>query len=193
VTHSKRRLFFALWPDDTVRRRLMAAADLVTRTHDVAGRRIPAERVHLTLSFLGDQDADGERRAREAAVQVRAEPFDLTLDHAGSFHVSRAGWIGAARSVEPLDRLWLALVGALEHCSLAPDRRALAPHVTCWRNVRRRIGPVAVEPIVWSVREFVLVHSVLGAQPEYHVVSHWPLQTASMDAVKTVQEPGGPE
>ncbi|MGH6962631.1 MAG: hypothetical protein ACREE7_19295, partial [Dongiaceae bacterium] len=90
------------------------------------------------------------------------------------------------------------------------DPKPLVPHLTCYRDVKRgthpffgRGGPTAkagakkgmrplfeIEPLRWAVRSFALVQSVAG---QYHVVSQWPLQTASVTNVKTVQAPGGTE
>jgi len=188
-----RRLFFALWPDPALQTSMAATAERIARTRAIGGREIPAERLHLTLLFLGDVASDAEKRLVTAAGRLQARPFDLTLDQAGCFFRSKVFWLGPRTVPRKLAELVRALHAAMAGVGLAPDRKDLVPHVTCLRDIRHVIRPVPVDPIVWSVRQFALVHSALGAKPEYHVVSHWPLQTASTSSVKTVQAPGGSE
>ncbi|MGH8283840.1 MAG: 2'-5' RNA ligase family protein [Gammaproteobacteria bacterium] len=53
-------------------------------------------------------------------------------------------------------------------------KREFTPHVTLLygNNVMK---PQSIEPIGWTVREFVLVHSLLG-RTEHRVLERWPLQ-----------------
>lgn len=187
-----RRLFFALWPEPALQATMAAAGSAIARQRALGGREIPADRIHLTLLFLGDIDAAGEKRLVTAAGRIVARPFDLVLDQAGCFFRSKAFWLGPGKVPRKLTELGQALRTAAGGVGLAPDPKELVPHVTCVRDIRHVIRPAPVPPIVWPVRGFALVHSVPAAA-QYHVVSHWPLQTASRQSVKTVQEPGGPE
>jgi 2'-5' RNA ligase len=47
------------------------------------------------------------------------------------------------------------------------------PHVTLLRD-DTRVKPLAVEPITWMVRDFVLVHSLLGQTKHVHI-GRWAL------------------
>ena len=172
---------------------MAATAKRIAGSRKIGGREIPAERLHLTLLFLGDVAPDAEKRLLAAAGRVEGRAFDLTLDQAGCFFRSKVFWLGPSAVPRKLAELGQALHAAMAGVGLAPDRKELVPHVTGLRDIRHVIRPVPVDPIVWPVRQFVLVHSTLGAKAEYHVVSQWPLQTASMQSVKTVQAPGGPE
>lgn len=62
-----RRLFFALWPDEAMRRAMVQATREVVR--EAGGRPIPPSHLHVTLAFLG---AVPETRLRELADSVRA-------------------------------------------------------------------------------------------------------------------------
>jgi 2'-5' RNA ligase len=124
---------------------------------------------------------------------VSAPSFDLVLSRAGSFHRSRVLWLGPDRTPPELTALWLQLRTKAHAAGVPFDTLNLSAHVTCMRDIDRAIKLTPVEPITWPVREFVLARSVLGVQPRYHVVSHWPLQAGSMPSVKTVQDTGGPE
>ena len=68
---SKKRLFFALWPDETTRSGLAKAARQWTR------RPVPADNLHMTLQFLGACDAEQEACYIEAASTIQAEAFEL--------------------------------------------------------------------------------------------------------------------
>ncbi|HEY0300012.1 MAG TPA: hypothetical protein VGC36_01675, partial [Rhizomicrobium sp.] len=48
------------------------------------------------------------------------------------------------------------------------------PHVTLLRD-SLRVAPAPLAPIVWTVRDFVLVHSLLGRTTHIHL-ARWPLR-----------------
>jgi 2'-5' RNA ligase len=48
------------------------------------------------------------------------------------------------------------------------------PHVTLTRD-DKRISPKPIDPISWMVRDFVLIHSLLGKTTHIHL-ARWPLQ-----------------
>jgi 2'-5' RNA ligase len=176
---ARKRLFLALWPDEPTRIAVAAAGEAAAAAAGIRGRRTPFERIHLTLLFLGDVDPAGEERIRAVADAVRSPAFDLTLDQAGSFPRSRVLWIGARQAPEPLTQLWLALRDGLADVAAEHNREALAPHVTCYRDIDRPVPMAPIPPIRWRADGFVLVHSTLGTPHQYHVVSHWPLQTVA--------------
>jgi len=195
VPESRRRLFFALWPDAALRTAIALAARAAARAAGVSGKRVHDERLHLTLLFLGDLDAPSEARALQAAAAVRAPGFELVLDQAGSFYRSKVLWIGTRQAPAALTGLSQALRAALDSAGVAFDRKALAPHVTCYRDIRPPLRAVAIEPLTWGAREFALVHSAPGARgtAQYHVVSQWSLQDVPMHTVKTGQPGKVPE
>ena len=193
ATAERRRLFFALWPEPGLQTTLAATASALARSRALGGRDVPAERIHLTLLFLGDVEPAAEQRLVTAVGRLAARPFDLILDQAGCFFRSKVFWIGASKAPRKLGELAEALRAAAAGIGLAPDRKELVPHLTCVRDIRHVIRPVPVTPLTWAVRSFALVHSTLGPQPQYHVVSQWSLQTGPARSVKTVQAPGVPE
>jgi 2'-5' RNA ligase len=189
----KQRLFFALWPDAPIQAAIAKAGRAVAEAHQLRGRFMPSARIHLTLLFLGDVETPRVEALTAAAAGVQAPAFDLTLRRAGSFHRSRVLWLGPDPAPPELTALWLQLRTRAQAAGVPYDTLALSPHVTCMRDADRAIKPTPIEPIAWPVREFALVRSVLGTQPQYHVVSQWPLQAGLTQSVKTVQDTGGPE
>jgi 2'-5' RNA ligase len=172
------RLFFALWPDDSLRQRIDEIAAQLEREHSPGGRRLRADRYHLTLQFLGDfqplppslvDDACG------AAGTVRQAPFDLTLDCAGSFRGSNVWWLGSHAVPPGLQQLWDRLGQALlqARVRVKSSSQPFAPHLTIQRDVRRHIALLPTSPLRWHVGEFALIDSQPGRP--YTVLGRWPL------------------
>ncbi|HZX77777.1 RNA 2',3'-cyclic phosphodiesterase [Lysobacter sp.] len=175
---SMHRLFFALWPDDALRARIDDTATTLEREHAPGGRRLRADRYHVTLQFLGDFKPlpDGLLdRVRTAAANVRSPSFALELDRAGSFRGSNVWWLGSHEAPSALKSLWDELGRALLKQGIRPrSTGGFVPHLTIQRDVRHHLPPTPVEALHWDVREFVLIDSRPG-QP-YRIEGRWPLE-----------------
>ncbi|TVS13778.1 MAG: RNA 2',3'-cyclic phosphodiesterase [Wenzhouxiangella sp.] len=164
-----RRLFFACWPDDEVRREIVARRRLI---EGLSPRRVPDHNLHLTLLFLGDQPADRLADIAAAAGQITAPGCRLILDCFGWFPGARVAWLGGetpgvlAGLVDELKRVNRAL-------GLAFDDRPFRPHVTLFRKIARRPDFPEPPPLNWTVSEFSLVESI-PSRP-YQVLRTWPL------------------
>ena len=77
---SSQRLFFALLPDEVVRKQLRR---LQKDLSQAGGRPVPAENLHLTLLFLGDVPTEKIEAVRDTAADVAGCRFDLVLDAFG--------------------------------------------------------------------------------------------------------------
>lgn len=172
------RLFFALWPDDEVRRRIDGAAAAIENAHAPGGRRLRRDRLHLTLQFIGDfapLPDDLVEAARDAASRIECDAFALTLDQAGSFRGSRVWWFGCRECPAQLQALWDALGRALGDAGVPIKAHPqFTPHVTIQRNVRKPLQPVAIDPVEWPVSEFVLIDS--RSEAGYVQLGRWPLR-----------------
>ena len=170
------RLFFALWPPDEVRQALARGADDVPQF--ATGRRVADAKLHLTLHFLGGwrgRPDDVVDRASAAVASMRARAFHLVVDHAGSFTGARVGWLAPSGN-SGLDALWSDLGRVLDQVGVPRrEQPRFSPHVTVRRDIRARLGDIPIEPISWSVEDFVLVHSHDGV---YDVLARWPLAQA---------------
>ena len=72
------RVFFAIWPGDAARKRLLEITDGLQRNLACTGRRIRAENIHLTLVFVGNVDKSGLEalcRAAEGIAKNTRETF----------------------------------------------------------------------------------------------------------------------
>ena len=174
------RLFFALWPDESVRDSIEAAAVSLRQAHAPRGRWLGRHRYHLTLQFLGDAPMlreDIAKAATRAANGVRVEGFDMALDVAGSFrNRSIPWWLGCERTPPALQQLFDALGGALGRNGVrVASGKGLVAHVTVLRDADAALAATPIAPVRWPVRDFVLVHSVLGRESAYHLLGRWPL------------------
>jgi 2'-5' RNA ligase len=167
----RRRVFFALWPDDLTRSALSRATRRAVES--CGGRPIAKERLHLTVAFLGELTPERFALAR-SVPPIPVGEFELTLDAVGVWPESRILWL--APLAPPLalgelaERLW---DGLAQHGFRAEDR-IYRPHVT----LARRARPVEamVEPVRWPVHELALVESLPhGRNVHYEVLERWPL------------------
>lgn len=166
------RLFIALWPEAPVRHCLATLGEALAER--ASGKPVPAEKIHLTLCFLGEVGDSRLGDVREAAASVRAPRFELSLDEVGSFREARVAWAGSSQAPKALRDFQNALGTALRLRAFALENRPFAVHVTL---VRRIAGAVARSPIAavkWRPREYALVCSerVTGG---YRVLETWTL------------------
>jgi 2'-5' RNA ligase len=172
------RLFFALWPDDATRTALADAARNLHARLQPGGRLEKPERLHATLLFLGDAvPSQEEAAAMQAASLLRADPFTMTLDRAGTFsRNSKLWWLGSSQPSREALALHDALRARLRTAGVSYDLKSFTPHVTFLRDAGKSLAPTPVEPIRWQADDFVLVRSQLHPQPaEYQVIGRWKL------------------
>ncbi|HEV8694723.1 MAG TPA: RNA 2',3'-cyclic phosphodiesterase [Lysobacter sp.] len=172
-------LFFGLMPDDGTSKRMSAAVERLRSQHAPHGRWLKSHRYHMTLHFLGSFQPlreDLVANACKAAAGVRSPAFDLVLNQAGSFPRNRVGWLGCAQTDASLQHLWEGLRQALAQKHVKVDGASqFKPHVTVLRDAKDALPLQPIEPIVWPVRQFVLVDSQLGSRNVYEPLGSWPL------------------
>jgi len=170
----RQRLFFAIWPDDTVRDQL---ARLAAKSLKRRGRTIPAENLHLTLAFLGPVAPEVRRCAEAVGDGIRAAPFTLEFTHLGHFPRPRVVWTGCDQTPEALIVLVNQLREGLKSCGIKPEVRPYRAHLTLARkaSVERDFGEPHT-PIAWGVDSFHLVESkTLSDGAVYKIVRTWSL------------------
>ncbi len=173
---SRRRLFFALWPDAGVRQQLAAAARHWTR-YPVA-----AANLHMTLQFLGARTAAEMACCCEAAGQLQGEAFELQLDYLGGWTKPRVQWLGTSHIPPALLQLVEQLQAALLPCGIAAAPRRYVPHVTLSRKEKNPRIQAGLTPVCWQVRDFVLAESVSTPQGvRYDVLQRWAFANGSRE------------
>jgi 2'-5' RNA ligase len=177
------RLFFALWPDETLRLRLQEAT--ATIALDTGAHRVPIANLHLTLHFIGNVYFEQMDCLQAAARTVDASAFDLTLDRQGFFNKPRVAWLGCGNPPAALGDLHRQLGSCLGSCDYQPEARPYHPHVT----VARKSGLIATDtcfdPIDWKVTRFALIEvqaieaksTTKGVQ--YRALETYPLNTST--------------
>jgi 2'-5' RNA ligase len=172
----KERIFFAALPDAATAARIHALAQELKTAHALGGTLILPEHLHVTLFHLGDWiTLPGEivARAKEAAAQVAAAPFAATFRRVESFR-NRTGifpFVLTDKDAAPWRPLRASLGAALKAAGLGGAVHLeddFKPHVTLLRD-DTRLKPIAVDPIEWTVRDFVLIHSLLGKTTHIHL------------------------
>jgi len=175
------RLFFALLPDPSLVPALAQAADTVKATKLIRGSWVASSKYHVTLHFLGNYPALPEDIigcAKAAAADVRLAPFEFALDSVSSFRGGQQSpcVLRCARDADiALQSFWRELGSALVAHGLGElIERWFIPHVTIAYGDKALAEPVALEPIVWSAADFVLVDSLLGTSI-HHEMERWAL------------------
>ncbi|HTQ15564.1 MAG TPA: 2'-5' RNA ligase family protein [Rhizomicrobium sp.] len=174
----KERIFLAALPDEATAARIHALGETLAARHGLTAAPILPRHLHVTLFHLGDWQAVPEevvRLARAAAGEVRAMPFEVSFARARSFR-NRTGVFPFVLTGDA--KQWRALYGALAATLKSAGlggatQGAFEPHVTLAYDAVR-VAPHAVDPIRWTVRDFVLVHSRLGKTEHAHL-GRWAL------------------
>jgi 2'-5' RNA ligase len=130
------RLFFAIELGTAVGEALHQAANPL-RALEAGLAWIPAEKLHLTIKFLGEVDDAGAAKLIDAVEQVARlhRPFDMTLGGVGAFPNfprARVVWIGV-ESDPKLEWLHHDLEIACADVGYEVEGRAFRPHITLAR------------------------------------------------------------
>lgn len=168
-----RRLFFALWPDQAVRRGIVERRE---KLGSVGRKKVPDRNLHLTLAFLGDQPAERLPDIEEAAARPKGASCTLELDRFGWFPGARVIWLGG-EAPAPLARFQAELYQAMRDLGLSLDSRPFAPHVTLFRKAAFRPDLPDPAPLAWPATDFALVES--RPNEPYRLLGRWPLSLVS--------------
>ena len=185
------RAFVAVRP--TPDRRSRIAATVRQRVaNDARLRRdlrlVKADRLHLTLAFLGALPLAREADLLDAARRAAAthERFDLGFAGLGGFPTSaraRVAWLGVREGRDPLISLAAVLRARLDEQGLPFDAKPFRPHLTVARSRR---GPVALPTSVevrippCPINEVEVVRSVVGPNgAEHRTLARWPFPAAA--------------
>jgi len=169
-TGKKHRLFFALVPDALVRRQVHD----IQRRLEGSGRAVSPPNLHVTLAFLGMQDAAVIPEVCTVASGLSFPPCRVILDHLGQFGRGRVLWLGAGTLPAPLQAFQRSLVQALTVAGIGHDPKPWNFHLTLYRRLRKSpptLGPIAIE---WALNGYELIESVGSKNGvEYHSIAQW--------------------
>ncbi len=175
-------LFFAIYPDVKAAAETAQCARRLRSELGMKGSPLAAERFHISLYHLGIHHGLSHRivaEASEAAATIAMPPFKVGLDRAMSFS-GRPGNLPFVLlgddGVAGLCMFHQMLRTTMQNAGLGRGaNRHYTPHMTLLYDARRVTEWTFIETIDWTVREFVLVHSLLG-RTRHISLARWPLR-----------------
>ncbi len=181
------RLFFAVVPDEQTATHIESIAGQCLAEHGIRGKLAAADRFHVSLNLFGNyrEGLPPTEVARACAVAeaVRVTPFDISLNRIMTFQRNGGKNQPLVMLVDQgktqLRALLLALLSG-EH-GISVEKKAISgfnPHLTLLYGDQTVAH--SMEPISWVVRDFVLVHSLVG-RTQYKILGRWTLQAHTKD------------
>lgn len=165
-----KRVFFALWPDETARQQIMGCFRQSVFASQ-PGRPLTAENLHLTLHYMGQLELPLIAELQQAAAQIEQPVFSLRLDRFGSFPAAGVLWLGCSQPPEALVHLHQILAKRLLAAGIEPEQRSFQPHVTLMRHYKQALTAEQsslAQPLDWAVKQFALLESVSSKQGVYY-------------------------
>lgn len=154
------RLFAALNLPESLTQRLVLLQGGIP-----GARWEPADKLHLTLRFIGEVEGGVMKSVIAALGKVTMPPFELQLASVGHFPPRgqpKSVWTGV-REASEVTELHRRIERALASTDVEPDRRKFAPHVTL---ARLRNAPEH------KVAEFIQDHALFLSEP-FEVSRFW--------------------
>ena len=165
------RIFFALWPPAETAEALANWSAGVQR--ETGGKLTAADKIHLTLAFLGEAD---EQKATEAAQAVRAPAHALPMEQARYWRHNQIVWAGPHETPAALHDLVERLHLELQRREFVLERRPFAAHVTLIRKARAPHSLPLLPALRWPVSEILLVQSRISREgSSYAPLARFPL------------------
>jgi len=180
MTNAERlRLFFALWPDDRVRGELVAVVNRLRSS--VSAKWVNTDKLHMTLAFLGDVEADRLTALESVADLLDGPAFELTLDRIELWRKPGIVCLGSSTPPEALNILAAGLAKNLRAAGFELETRPFRAHLTLARKARHlSANSELAAPLHWSVASFCLVQSRIDRQgSHYEILRDWPLPASS--------------
>jgi RNA 2',3'-cyclic 3'-phosphodiesterase len=162
------RLFLAIVPPPDVAQQIADLARRLRVGHDLTGKPLDAEHFHVTLCHVGDGiglPPEVVATTMERAAGVAMPSFKVAFDRVMSFN-NGAFVLRGDDSVIGLEVLQQRLSDALD--SRPGLARRYTPHLTLLRD-SHIVPEHDIEPIEWTVKDVVFVHSLLGKTTHRHL------------------------
>ena len=173
------RLFLATFPDPDTAAHLAELGHALRLQHALKAKPFAPDRFHVSLHHVGDYAGlpqDVVSSVREVAAAVAMPPFTVAFNAAASLRGRPGNQPFVLRGDDGVVGL-MALQGrlgpAMEKAGLGRAAPHYTPHVTLLYG-DRFVADHAIPAVSWAVREFVLVHSLLGRSC-YRLLARFPL------------------
>jgi 2'-5' RNA ligase len=171
-------LFFAIRPDPSINVRIASLAQRLLGEHGLTGKPLTTDRFHVSLHHIGKYVGLSQgliAAASAAAASVVMPEVEIIFDRVTSFRQpGKKPLVLLGNDNAVLNRFWQSLGIAMRRVGVGPRRPAsrYMPHLTLLYD-SRSVREQAIEPIVWTAREFVLIHSLLG-RSQHVLLARWP-------------------
>jgi 2'-5' RNA ligase len=159
----------AALPDRATAERISDLARRLRVGHELRGKLIRPEHFHVTLHHVADDVEPPPTEAIDAIMHrlsfLAMPSFRVGFDRVGSFKNGAFVLRGddSLIGLEVLQQRVSDVFDTRPHAA-----RSFTPHVTLLRD-RTLVPEHEIEPIEWTVKEVVLVHSLLGRTTHRHV------------------------
>jgi len=171
------RLLFLVYADPIAAAAAVEAGFDLRDEYGLRGLPLLPQHIHSTLWHIGDDFAPPPAELIDALVErarrVAMASFRVSFDRVESFG-GGALVLRGEEGVVGLEMLHEHLKVALGIKGRKLDRLSFTPHVTLLRDKHRLLSSTPIQPIEWTVSEFVLVHSLLG-RTTHRVLARFPL------------------
>ncbi|MCW5958658.1 MAG: RNA 2',3'-cyclic phosphodiesterase [Pyrinomonadaceae bacterium] len=173
MKNDKKRIFIGIDLSDAARKAAAAyIAELRTEFRAVKVGWERAEKLHITLKFLGDVEADRmESVIHEVRSSVKNLPhFDLKVENTGVFpniRKPRIIWLGLSGGIDALSAIENQLSDNLQRLGFEKEARKFVPHLTIGRVrdadnaslLARTHSQKHFEPVGFNVSEISIFES----------------------------------
>ena len=155
---SRKRLFFALWPDDRQRDRLRDHISPVAKL--IEGKHVYRGNWHVTTAFIGnfEERLIPELLARSGELAV--ETFWLRFDRVEFWPRPRVACLIAPAVPPQLEQLVTSLNSVLAGLNVRTEDRVYRPHITIARRAQRFETRQLAQPALTEWSGFELIESV---------------------------------
>lgn len=173
---ARRRLFFALWPNDELRAEIQAATLAIARAS--GGRLIPPRNYHVTLLFLGDVPSESVAAVQQAAAQLASSPaFELSFDGVEAWGRKVLCLTASTPPAAVIDLAARLRFSLGSHLQRQEEEHEFRPHITLARDLPRSLQAEKIKPLSQKMTGFTLVESVRDESgSQYSLLARWPLQ-----------------
>ncbi|MGH8251201.1 MAG: 2'-5' RNA ligase family protein [Steroidobacteraceae bacterium] len=178
------RFFFALLPDETAAQSINRCARELQRAYGLRSRLLAPHRLHLSLQHLGNHvgfPASWVDAARRAAARIDFPAFDLCFDRvltlsAHAREPRPLPCVMTAAFSASLHRFHTSLGLAMRDSGIVVQSRSFTPHITMFYDPLA-IEERPIEAIYFMVREFVIIHTLIGTGRRYELLGRWLLRS----------------
>ncbi|ANU11453.1 ABC transporter permease [Planococcus antarcticus DSM 14505] len=143
-------------------------------------RQTPAQDMHITLLFIGEDVHDEIGQVEQLLAQIKQQPFMLNIDGIKTFGNSATPRIiyASLENSGELIELQQQVNKALESLKIRPDLKEFVPHITLaskWAGGKPAAPQFSISEIQFEVTDFSLFRIVPKEMSRYQKIANYPL------------------